>query len=138
MKMISLKVSELPFELKNPLHPHTNVYVGMSSCGSLMIENQWGQHIEDFEPNLFEEDWFNNLPKDRFFELEETQVKYTIVGVLRDARIPIPGNIKDDELVMITMNNVRMTVHTTFYSHRLEVTADLKKAFDNILAVNIR
>jgi hypothetical protein len=103
-----------------------------------MIENQWGQHIEDFEPNLFEEDWFNNLPKDRFFELEETQVKYTIVGVLRDARICIPGNIKDDELVMITMNNIRMTVHTTFYSHRLEVTEDLKKAFGNISAVSIR
>ena len=133
--MISLKVSELPFDLGYAMHPDAKVYVCMSDCGSLMIENQYGQHIEDFEPNLFEEDWFNNLPKDRFFELEETQVKYTTVGELRKTSIPVPDIFRHDKLVELRLNNIVLVIIIGFRSDYVITTDEIRNDFNNICVV---
>jgi hypothetical protein len=132
MKMISLKVSELPFELERPMLPDDEVILYMSDC-EIQIDNIWGQHLQDVTPNYFIDEWFCNLPEERFFELEETQVKYTVAGELRNTNIPMSWvNLKDSDVVRVTLNNIRLTVTSPRYSMRTKTTDEIRNNFDNI------
>jgi hypothetical protein len=67
MKKAKVSVRELPFRLDQHLHADDVVVVSMQD-GILFVENVDGEDITSFEALSNVEDWFDSLPRHRFFE----------------------------------------------------------------------
>lgn len=67
MKKAKVSVRELPFHLDQHLHADDVVVVSMQD-GILFVENVDGEDITSFEALSNVEDWFDSLPRHRFFE----------------------------------------------------------------------
>ena len=67
MKKAKVSVRELPFRLDKHLHSDDVVVVSMQD-GVLFVETPEGEDITSFEALNDVEDWFDNLPRHRFFE----------------------------------------------------------------------
>lgn len=67
MKKVNVSVRELPFRLDQHFHADDVVTVSMQDS-ILLVETPEGEDITSFEALSDVEDWFDSLPRHRFFE----------------------------------------------------------------------